>query len=115
MEVQCLPAVYRSCEEASDLGDFLDSVDSDVLEEEPPLLPGLKLLRLPLETQHAGKRQILGIPLEVLGQEGPVSPAAGPEHDLCLSLAVFLSRVEEYINNDVLVVALAKVYSLHIY
>jgi len=55
-----------------------------------------------------------GIPLTVLSQECPVSPAAGPEHDLCLTFRVFCPGRQEDVDNQILAPDSAQVDSAEV-
>jgi len=114
VEVLCPPAIKRSSEDSNDLCDLSLSLDPDIIEEEPPLLPILELARLYLETPPGRGQEVLGVPCVVVGQEYPVYPAAVPEVVLCLSLWIFLAGAEEDVYNQVLVPDSAQVYASHL-
>ena len=117
MEGLCVPAIYGSFEDASDLCDLSLSFDPDVLEEELRLLNRLELPRLFLQTlRDIFPLDVAGIPVEVSGEELFVASAADPQDGFGLLSRVFLSGEEEDVDNQVLVPAPAQVdsSSLHL-
>ena len=112
VEVLCVPPIYRSSEDVSDLLDLSLSVDPNVVEEELSLLHSLELPGLLLDNHPDIRRENLGVPGEVDWQEYPVSRAAVPEHDLCVSLkAFFLPGGAEDVHYQVLVPDPPQVYA----
>ena len=67
VEVRCVPAIYGSSEDASDLRDLSLPVDPDVLEEELGLLHRLELSRLAFQTVPDKPLEIAGVPVKVSG------------------------------------------------
>lgn len=53
MEVLCAPAVESGCEDPRHPRDFFSALESDILEEEPPLFQSFELIGLLLETSPA--------------------------------------------------------------